>query len=343
MFNIDEKTMEVMKKHMKNKHHLQLTIGVLKDEQMVHKVYNESSEMDTAPIYSYEIGSITKPFTTTLLAKYILEEKVSLDDSIKKYLSELTSDQYYPTLRRLATHTAGYKPILPLNFKGYIKALISILNGKFQSNNPFLEFDQINNMKNIIKNHKLRDMDYRYSYSNFGMGVLGHILGEISGQGYMDTINDYIVNELGLNNTCLGAPSEISLRGYDKKNKDCGNWEWGRDGFLSAAGGIHSTVIDLLQFAKMNIYDDKPYLSYSHQKHAEGNKKYDMGLGWQLQKESNVIWHDGATGSFTAFLGFDKNKKIAVVILSNYQLLSIRKIAFPLLESLQTSTEKILT
>jgi hypothetical protein len=65
-------------------------------------------------------------------------------------------------------------------------------------------------------------------------------------------MNDFLQNEMGLSNTCLG-PSKNNLRGYDNKNNDCGNWQWDENNLISSAGAISSTAGDLLEYAKINI------------------------------------------------------------------------------------------
>jgi len=104
-----------VKEFIKNKEHLKLTIAFISNDETTIKTYNSLGEINSPQTYIYEIGSITKTFTTSLLAKYVAEGKMSLDDSIAKYIEGLPAEQYYPNLRRLATHTAGYSPFLPLN------------------------------------------------------------------------------------------------------------------------------------------------------------------------------------------------------------------------------------
>ena len=193
-----------------------------------------------------------------------------------------------------------------------------------------------------MEKNKLKDADYSWKYSNFGISLIGYALGIVSGRGYWDTMNEFVQNELGLSDTYLGA-SNNNLQGYDRKNNDCGNWEWDKDNLMSPAGAISSTADDLLKYAKINIDEDKPYLSLCHKKHGNGNKKYDMGLGWWLLKKNNhVILHGGGTGCFSSFLGIDKEKKVASVVLANYRLgmNDDEKIGITLLESLQKSKDE---
>lgn len=339
MFEISDETLRLIKRACRGKKHLKLTVGYLRDNNSVIKIYNEQGELDSSKKYHYEIGSITKTFTVSLLSKYVFEKKLSINDSIQKFTEEVKGGNYYPTLLRLATHSSGYSARLPLNRREYSNLILGLIfgSGDLNQNNP-LNMD-FNKMKMLIKNHTLKDMDYSWKYSNFGISLIGYALGIVSGKGYWDTMNDFIHNELGLNDTYLGT-SNNNLHGYDKKNNEYGNWKWNKENLISPAGAISSTADDLLKYAKINIYEDYPYLSLCHKKHGNGTKKYDMGLGWFLLKNNNhVIFHGGGTGCFSSFLGIDKEKKVASVVLANYRLgrNDDENIGMSLLESLQKS------
>lgn len=84
---------------------------------------------------------------------------------------------------------------------------------------------------------------------------------------------------------------------------------------------------------------DIPYLAYGHEIVAKVNANTDilvdmnirtdaMGIGWMLDTENNIIWHDGGTSNFNTYMAFNKKKQIGVVVLSNYP---------PVLEFLQVS------
>lgn len=339
MFEISDETLRLIKRACRGKKHLKLTVGYLTDNNSVIKIYNENGELDSSKKYHYEIGSITKTFTVSLLSKYVFEKKLSINDSIQKYIEEVKGDNYYPTLLRLATHSSGYPARLPLNKREYSNLILGLIigGGDLNKNNP-LNMD-FNKMKMLIENHKLKEMDYSWKYSNFGISLIGYGLGIVSGKGYWDTMNDFLHNELGLNDTYLGT-SNNNLHGYDRKNNDYGNWKWNKENLISPAGAISSTADDLLKYAKINIYEDQPYLSLCHKKQGNGTKKYDMGLGWfLLKKNNNVILHGGGTGCFSSFLGIDKEKKVASVVLANYRLgrNDDENIGISLLESLQKS------
>lgn len=337
---LDSNSIGLIKKACKNKTGVKMTVGYLSDENIDIHVFNEFGEMTTDQLYTYEIGSITKTFTASLFAKLLSEKKMSLDDSIQAYISGLEDKQYYPTLRRLATHSAGYPARYPLNQWEFIKMSKDIfIGGKTQENNPLqIEF---NKTKELVRNTKLKDIDYKWKYSNFGVSLLGYAIGSATGGGYWEVMTDFITNELGLQHTYLGTRDNKNLRGFSVRREVCKNWKWDKNNPIAPASALSSTAKDLLLFAKLNMDEEKKYLSLCHKKYANGTKKYDMGLAWWLDKASNhnIIMHTGGTGCFSSCLIIDKNKKIATVVLVNYRLgIDLgQTIGFSMLENLQKS------
>ena len=115
----------------------------------------------------FEIGSVTKVFTSLLLADMVARNEVALNDPIAKYLP---SDVKTPgrngqsiTLEDLATHTSGL-PRLPTNFAPKDPA------------NPYADFS-VPQLYEFLSTYTLsRDIGSQYDYSNLGGGLLGHLL-----------------------------------------------------------------------------------------------------------------------------------------------------------------------
>ncbi len=320
MYQIDSKTLNLIQKTCKGKKHIKLTTGLISGKDIILKVYDESGEIASAPAYTYEIGSITKTFTASLLSKFVFENKMLLNDSIKKYIPGLDTEQYFPTLKRIATHTAGYSSAFPLNNLDNMGLYLDLIfSGKIQKVNP-LNMD-MDKMIRLIKKSKLRDIDYKWKYSNFGLSLLGYAISTVSGKDYWEIMNEFLFSELGLENTYLGTLSNKNLNGFNAKNVGCGNWFWDEKNLVAPAGAISSTAKDLLKYARMNMFEEKPYLQLCHEKHANASKKYDMGLAWWLlRSNNNIIMHGGGTGCFSSFLIINKDKKAASVVLANYRL-----------------------
>jgi CubicO group peptidase (beta-lactamase class C family) len=276
---LGQNTVNLIKKAIKDKKYIKLNIGIMVDNQIVIKTFGENGEIDYENNI-YEIGSITKTFTTSLLAKYIAQNQIRLDDSINTYIPALDPDKYYPSLKRIATHTAGYSAVYPLNlweFAGLGKDML-FGKGKTKQENPFnMDF---NEMLRLIEKSKIKDKDYKWNYSNFGICLLGYVVGSVSDNGYWNAMTEFLTNELELKNTYLGTVNNKNLTGFNSKDEDCGNWQWDKEGIAVSFGGLSSTAEDMLTYASAHMYEEKDYLSLCHKKYAVGSKEYDMGLAW---------------------------------------------------------------
>jgi CubicO group peptidase (beta-lactamase class C family) len=284
-----------------------ITIGIISQGQVSYTVYGENGMVMEPKEYTYEIGSITKTFTTSLLCKAISENKIQLDDPIDKYL-QLPKKDYYPTIRSLVTHTSGYKKYY------FERPMISnFLNGQ----NDYYGITG-NMLVRRIGNLDLENKEYKFSYSNFGLAAVGAVLEKVYNKDYAPLMDTYIKNDLGLDNTKISTGTG-DLAGY---------WEWSKSDAYLPAGALLSNISDMLAYAQMQLQERPTYLSLAHQSLAEihatsdVNKKMEInldeiGVGWVIDKENNITWHNGATGNFNSYIGFDKDSQIAVVVLSN--------------------------
>ncbi|MDF2473938.1 MAG: beta-lactamase [Anaerocolumna sp.] len=284
-----------------------ITVGIINNGKMTYEVYGENGIIQPKKEHIYEIGSISKTFTTSLLCKAISEGRISLDDSIERYLS-LPKKDYYPTVRRLVTHTSGY------NEYYFEKPMISNLLHKQNDFNGISEKMLLERLEKI----SLDDSDYAFKYSNFGMAVLGAVLEKIYDKDYTPLMNDYISEDLGLTNT------KISDGSGDLKNY----WKWSESDAYMPAGALLSNITDMMQYIKMHMGEESDYLSMAHEVLAEVNAttgSYEkmgiridaVGAGWMIDNENNFIWHNGGTGDYNSYIGFDKENQIGVIILSN--------------------------
>jgi len=334
---MDADILNLIKKQCRGKRHIKLTAGYISDGSTTIGVFNENGEIEYKE-YLYEIGSITKTFTASLLAKYLHEGKISLDDSIGAYINGLEHNRYYPTIKRLITHTSGYAQRLPMTRTTLIKSVIAgITNERFAS---MLYMDE-QKMKAILNKVKLADKDYKWQYSNFGVALVGYALGVISGKGYTAAMDEFLAKELGLPNSYAGTCPGKNLPGFRKNEIVGGNAVYG-DSLLRPCGDISSTAKDLLRYAEINFNEELPYLSVCHQKYAKHGFLYsrlldvDMGLGWWIGKNENILLHGGDTAVFSSVLIANKEHKAATVVLSNYpgNSYNLSKIALLLLQKI---------
>jgi CubicO group peptidase (beta-lactamase class C family) len=287
-----------------------ITVGVVKNGEMSFTVYGENGRIQPNIEHIYEIGSITKPITAQLFARAISENRVSLDDQIDRFLN-LPPKAYYPTIRRLLTHTAGYTI-----FEADIPFIFSVNSAPFGIG--FYGLTR-NWTLNRIGEINLTNRDYPFSYGNFGFGVAGLVLEEIYGAGFTSLINNYLKNDLGLNNTRVG----------DGRGDLSNYWRINDGNPLIPAGALVSTITDMMKFAQMQIDESPSYVNLSHTIMAQGDPQWylpnpelglrvdALGLGWFIDTVDNIIWHSGETTGFSSYLGIDKANQIAVVVLSN--------------------------
>ena len=297
---------EALKYTTKNNPDAVITIGIIKDGQISYKVYGNNGKELPAELHTYEIGSITKTFTAALINKAITEGKINLDTTIDNYLT-LPKGNEYPTVKELLTHTSGYK--------GYYFESPMIFNFLVGRN----DFYGITKEMVLKKTSKL-NMDkesYGFNYSNFGYAVLGLVLESVYDTDYAMLVNDFVQNELGLKNTKIS-----------EKDGDLGNyWDWKYEDAYLSAGAITSDISDMLLYAKMQL-ESNPYFAECHKSLAilnatpDSNKVLnirvdEIGMSWIIDSENGIIWHNGATGDYNSYLGFNVETGTAVVVLSN--------------------------
>jgi len=221
---------------------------------------------DKDPIF--EIGSITKVFTTLLLAEMVQRGEVTLDDPAQKYLpSNVLMPKWRGqeiTLFHLATHTSSL-PRLPGNL--LIDALLDKISPTHTSSlppgnlwktikdqtNPYANY-QVSDLYAFLSGYKLkRPIGSRVEYSNLGMGLLGHILGLVAGKSYEELLTERILQPLGMNDTSITLRPEQQERlapGHTLMGQVTANWDMPN---LAGAGALRSTAGDVLRFMAVNM------------------------------------------------------------------------------------------
>jgi CubicO group peptidase (beta-lactamase class C family) len=247
---------------------------------VAHGVVAKGSDQGVNGDTVFEIGSVTKIFTGMLLADMVEKKEVALSDPISKYLP--ASVKAPPiTLEQLATHTSGL-PRLPSNF------------APKDRRNPFADYTvaQLYEFLSAVELAKERQP----AYSNVGVGLLGHILALRAGMDYETLVRKRILEPLGMKDTSIALTPAMKARlatGHDEHLDPVMNWDLP---VLAGAGALRSTVNDMLIFVAA-MMDREP------------------NLAWQ--KRGRVIWHNGWTGGYRSWVGFDPKRRTAVVVLSN--------------------------
>ena len=251
----------------------------------------------------FEIGSIGKGFTGILLAQAVLSGEVRLNDPISLYLPEgVVAPEYEGrsiTLLDLATHYSGLPPFTTTNLcdEYTLDQMYDFLSGY----------------------HLTRAPGSMYEYSNIGFALLGDLLVRRAGQAdYESLLLDRVARPLGMQSTRIQLTPEMQSRLAAPHDDDlllsCSNIV----SALFAAGGIRSTANDMLTFLAANMgmteteLQAATQLAQTPQRPSYGADP--IGLGWISGTIRN---HSGRTMGYYSLLGWDPQRKIGVVVLTN--------------------------
>lgn len=281
-----------------------ITVGVIKDGKASYTVYGKDGKPVENALHTYEIGSLTKTVTASLVNKAVREGKIDIDAPLDRYL-ELPPKEHYPTIRELLTHTSGYKPY-------YLDGCM--MSSHFRRNNDFYGVGD-SDILNRLKKENINAGDYKFNYSNFGYATLGLILEKVYETEYTTLVNNYVQNELGMTATHIS-----------QMDGDLGNyWDWQAGDTYLAAGGLLSNIEDMLKYAQYQLSEASAD-SHALLKTVDANNaSYEaMGIrfdgasyGWIYDAEGGFLWHNGGTSNYNSYLAFSAEDNTAVVVLSN--------------------------
>ncbi len=266
----------------------------------------------------FQIGSITKVFTGVLLASAVERGECALSEPANNFLPaklQLPGRGTFPiTFQELATHTSGL-PRLPPDFT-FSSALRLI-----PVDDPYSTLTE-DSLKRGISLCSLKKLESApFSYSNLGMGLLGHALSHHAGMSYEALLQRDITSVLGMPDTVITLSEEQKSRfvtGRNSVGKETRPWKFA---MLEGAGALYSTSDDLHRFLLAQQLDPTtPVLkamATARQRHAKSNGTDEVGLGWMISNAHMhpSWWHNGATFGHTSFFSFSQEPKFAVVIL----------------------------
>lgn len=264
----------------------------------------------------FEIGSITKVFTGTLLALMHLRGEVALDDPLSRHLDEprLAWSSREPTLLELATHRAGLPNVpRPLGRRELAYAL------GFGSRDPWADVTGASWARMVADAARQAEPAGKVAYSSMGVGLLGDALAARAGLPFAELLSERILRPLAMHATTLTVRADL-LQGHSRRGRPRPPIE----DLIPAAGGLRSTVEDMLRFLRAcaDPGDDElgEALALAQRPQADQGKRMKVGLCWMILRRGRqppLIWHNGETWGFRSFAGLVPSRKRAAVALSN--------------------------
>lgn len=269
----------------------------------------------------YEIGSISKTFTGTLLARAVKDKMVKIDDDIRMYLEGNYPNLEYNgqpiKLSHLVSHISGLPTFLPDNPKLFDNPNFDILPftiSKIQNN-----YTKTNFFKDL-HNVKLDTIPgYNFHYSNSGAQLLKFILEKVYNKPFDKLLKEFITKPLKMYETnSLYRKNNLKMlaKGYNGNGKLMPTIPQIQD----AAGGIFSTTADMLRYLKFHINENNEVTALSHKVTTGDINDYAIGLNWQeqiIEKKYKKIWQSGGTFGFGSYCVVYPDLNIAIILLSN--------------------------
>lgn len=281
----------------------------------------------------FEIGSITKVFTTTLLALYAQRQKIKLDAPLQNYVPQGVTVPNFGgrqiTLVDLATHTSGLPRQPPMHGNSY----------------------SVSEMYAFLSSYRLqRAPGAQFLYSNLGVALLAQAIAQATGTPWEQLVRQDITAKLGMPDTRLKLDDEERTRlavGYNRAGRQAREnmptWP-----AFNGAGALFSTVSDMQRFLAWNMGETKNsdlpdgLLDELHKsRFALPRPGAGVGLAWQIAPlggSLSVIWKNGGTLGYSSYIGFVPQSRTGVVLLTNSQGCPATRTGYQILATLNGKT-----
>jgi len=246
---------DIIKKHVKKFKISGISVGLISENDT--RVFNygeikKDSGIEPTSDTLYEIGSMTKTFTTILAAQLQQEGLFSLNDPITNFLPEFKNSEFdrkKVTLFHLLTHTSGISEFSIIMFLPQIFSII--LTGK--SRIAEYEYSTENFLDYVFKLKLKNSPGNTFRYSNIGLGLVGKIFERITDNSYEELVKNRICNVLDMKDTGINVfetHKDKLATGYSFRNKQADYWNMPA---IEGAGSLRSTTSDIMKFLKANL------------------------------------------------------------------------------------------
>ncbi|MDA1846288.1 class A beta-lactamase-related serine hydrolase [Bacillus cereus] len=268
---------------------------------------NHKVDADSA----FRIGSTTKSFVATVVLQLAGEKKLSLDDTVEKWLPGLIKGKGYDgskiTIRQLLNHTSGIADYLTSDLKEKLME------------NPSENYTAEQLISRALQLEPVKG----WSYSNTNMVIIGLIIQKVTGESYAEQIQKRIINPLSLKETVLpGSSMDIpkkNARGYLNTGDKLVDITLFNPSFANASGEMISTGEDMTTFFRALLGGKllTPEMQKEMVTHTVDTPlgKYGLGIHATKLPDGTEVWgHGGGIPGFTNFAGGTKDGQHVISI-----------------------------
>jgi CubicO group peptidase (beta-lactamase class C family) len=303
-----------------------VAVGIVKDGKLIFKkgygTANLEYDIPITPKAIFNVGSVSKQFTTFSI--YLLEKqgKISLDDDVRKYIPELPIYEKTITIRHLCSHTSGLKDQW---------ALLTLAGWRMDD---IITSEQV--MK-IISKHKALNFapGSQFKYSNSGFTLLAEIVKRVSGKSFAEFAKENIFDPLGMENTLIYDDNEkiVKNRAYSYGSE---NGLYSKRNLNSSSVGptnVYTTVEDLSKWTtnfENPKVGDVDFINRFNERTSLDNGEpailavrdgeiiyHAKGQFIRNYKGLTVYNHTGSDAGFKSYLGRFQENKLSIILLSN--------------------------
>jgi CubicO group peptidase (beta-lactamase class C family) len=259
-----------------------IALAIYKNGEVFHNYYGEidrNGKNKPNDNTLYEIASISKVFVGSLAAKAVLENRIKLDEDIRKHLVDAYPNLEYQgtpiTIKNLLTHTLGFKTKVP---KKLLEVNKKTAEGYYESR----PFDYT--MSTFLEELKTVELDKKpgtfYDYNSIGSELMAYILEQVYHTSYKDLLQDFL-NELDMKNTYL---SDYQEHKHYLANSYTNVGELApieKNPLLGGGYGIITTLPDLVKLMKFQLESENPLVKEAVKTLFEDDQNNVMGYLWQ--------------------------------------------------------------
>lgn len=271
----------------------------------------------------YEIASLTKTFTGTLLAGAVSNGRVSVDDDIRAYLPgdypNLEYDGTPISFRHILTHTSGLPRMFPVADQLFKTPDYSILPGQIN------DLQQGYGKEDFLQALQAYELDTvpgaRLNYSNAGANTLGFCLENIFQERYPELLKKYLFQPLGMEDARMIGSDLGGNKLAIGTNDEGVEMPMQASKYMSAEGGILASTSDMVKYLAYQLNTRDEVVQTAQQHLWEGRLgDFDAGYFWQIRKHgaaADEVFQNGGAFGTSSWLSFYPEEQFGVFIVTN--------------------------
>ena len=263
----------------------------------------------------FELGSVTKPLTGMLLSELARRGEVRLNEPVGRLVGRRLAgtDVASASLTQLATHHSGL-PRLPVSATGLARVVIAQVGAR----DPYGAVTPAGLIE--AAGEQGTGGRGKYAYSNLGMSLLGQALAIRAEVSYPALLRRRVLSPLGMDDTVVVGPGQTppTPRVAGTKAGGRSTSPWRSLGYAPAGLGVWSNAEDLGRLLRRALARTAPGQAATRPLAPTDDPGERIGLGWQTERRDRhrIVWHNGATGGFRTFVGFEPDRDRGIALLA---------------------------